>query len=218
MISFSTLEDAWGVNMQSQNNVKSSKKNKVVDPICELYGKRYSKVSKPYSSAQPMSEGLNNSEKYSKNEYSSNMKNRKKNNTNSSNHKEYYPIELDEYSSFASAKEMDSQDDDDYLTNALEDMDNNQIENSATELNSKFNNDVFDNEVENDYNEFKDDDADNDEIPQRVAQKTIIKKNKKKLNNTIDEKYLDLGLYISSGILLIFMMEQILRLGMKMKM
>ncbi len=210
MISFSTLEDAWGINTYSQNkdNVKSGKnKKKTVDPICELYGKRYSKVSKPYSAAQSMNTSLNDSEKYNKNEYSTNMKDRKINKDNAAmtNHKEYYPIELDEYSSFASAKELDSQDDDDYLTNALEDMDNNQIEHIMETNNSN------NNELDND----SDDDS---EIPKRVQSKEIVKTQSKKLNNTIDEKYLDLGLYISSGILLIFMMEQILRLGMKMKM
>lgn len=47
-INYSTLEDAWGENFN--NKTKKSKVKKVeVDPICALYGKRYTKAPPPYA-------------------------------------------------------------------------------------------------------------------------------------------------------------------------
>ena len=47
-INYSTLEDAWGENFN--NTTKKSKAKKVeVDPICSLYGKRYTKAPPPYA-------------------------------------------------------------------------------------------------------------------------------------------------------------------------
>ena len=56
---YSSLEDAWGDNFDPNSNSNSNsngskkKKNKKilsssVDPLCELYGKRYRKTKKPY--------------------------------------------------------------------------------------------------------------------------------------------------------------------------
>lgn len=45
---YSTLEDAWGENFEQPK--RRSRTNKTpVDPVCKLYNKRYNKIAKPYS-------------------------------------------------------------------------------------------------------------------------------------------------------------------------
>ena len=47
-INYSTLEDAWGENFNNRTK-KAKAKKPDVDPVCALYGKRYTKASPPYA-------------------------------------------------------------------------------------------------------------------------------------------------------------------------
>lgn len=47
-INYSTLEDAWGENFNNRTKKAKAKKPEV-DPVCALYGKRYTKASPPYA-------------------------------------------------------------------------------------------------------------------------------------------------------------------------
>ncbi len=217
-IYFSTIEDAWGnVNnypLEKKNKSKSKNVNKTKEPLCELYGKRYSKVSKPFSSNDDFD---NNFAEYDKNPYNKNMINK----NTKQNRQEYYPIELDEYSSFASVKAIENADDEDYLLNALNKTETNQKENLV--LNRNLDNLEHNKE---DSEDESDDDSDNGEnynnqkknSNAKVIKNKPISEHKEKINDSInDENYLELGLFATSGILLIFMMEKIFQLGLLMK-
>lgn len=202
-VSFSTLEDAWGSPFSTNDKTKvenskrkqnSSKKNK--DPLCELYGKRYSKISKSYTDMDN-DDFSNNFASYDKNKTSRSMKNTT---TGNNNRQEYYPIELDEYSSFASVKAIENIDDDEYLDNALDKISN---ENQSELLTSPTIN--------------EDTDCDDDEIEDIPETKSNSKVVNSIRSDDNEINYLDFGLYITSGIMLIFMMEQFIQLGLKMK-
>lgn len=212
-VSFSTLEDAWGNNFSTNDKVKNDniKRKKNKDPLCELYGKRYSKVSKSYSD-MGNDDFSNNFASYNKNSTSRSMKNPK---TGNNTRQEYYPIELDEYSSFASVKAIENIDDDEYLDNALDKLSNNNDDQNELLSHSVT--------VPN-----EDDDCSDNENPVPVAPVAPVvhikeeHTNKNKTDNHIvsddnEINYLDFGLYVTSGILLIFMMEQFIQLGLKMK-
>jgi len=47
-ITYSTLEDAWGENFDTSKKAKKSKKTRATDPLCALYSKRYDKIEHPY--------------------------------------------------------------------------------------------------------------------------------------------------------------------------
>jgi hypothetical protein len=192
---FSTLDDAWGnhnnfpIEKKKRKDKSSDDTNK--DPLCELYGKRYSKVSKPYSSNDDFE---NNFAEYDKNPYNKNMINK---NTNQ-NRQEYYPIELDEYSSFASVKAIENADDEDYLLNALDKV--NKTDKNFKEDEEENNEGICENEIDN---------------PSNSKNKIKTSTDNNEIIN--DDNYLDLGLFATSGIILIFMMEKILQLGIMMK-
>jgi hypothetical protein len=187
-IFFSTLEDAWGRNdypIEKQQKTSNNTKN----PLCELYGKRYSKISKPILENE---DNISiNFAKYDENEILPNthqLQHQPVQQTPSKKINNYYPIELDEYSDFASIKAIDNEDDDKYLNNALKK--HNII-------------DTPKNIVQEDIEE---DNEDNDDSNNNQNQLTIKPEN--------DDNYLDLGLFVTSGIIIIFMMEKILQLGM----
>ena len=212
MVSFSTLEDAWGTsnlnNFHAKDDLRlKKKKSRKMDPLCELYGKRFSEISKPYDTMANDEFG-NNFSSYNKNDASRNSKN---SNTNkNSRQQEYYPLELDEYSSFASVKGMDNMDDDSYLENALENINLKQSPNG-----------IIDDEDEDvtikldDHNKINTLDTNKFNVASTIRE---IDHSKDNIIETMkDSNYLDFGLYISSGIILIFLFEQILQLGIKMK-
>jgi hypothetical protein len=217
-IFFSTLEDAWGNNNYPiEKRKKKCKPKKSIDPLCELYGKRYSKISKPYLEMENDNEYQNNFENYSKIKNIPEVDNADMSSTRirNTNKQEYYPLELDEYSSFASVNAIETADDDEYLVNALDKVTN--YSNHQQTSNNTLNLTNYDEESESDSETEKEKDL------KEIKCKTLKQKESLSLNEKTDTKllndtnYLDFGLYISSGIMLIIMMEKILQLGMLMK-
>jgi hypothetical protein len=229
-IFFSTLEDAWGNNNYPiEKRKKKCKPKKSADPLCELYGKRYSKISKPYLEMANDNEYQNNFDKYSE-DLSLTSMNKNNSSSVSNNKQDYYPLELDEYSSFASINAIETADDDEYLVNALDKVTNyssaNYQRDQQTPTNT-LNLTDYDSDSDTETNIPEADSAiqktnkvdvlkpsDKKEIIQLHNENDLVSK---LADSRSDTNYLDFGLYISSGIMLIIMMEKILQLGMLMK-
>lgn len=223
---YTSLEDAWGADFDkevSNTHKKGSKKKKksVNDPLCELYGRRHQKPKKPFSARK--------SSKYASH---------KQNSTPDMN--QYYGFSDDEtypeYEAKLPIKDVrfkssnpcspsymndDDDDDDEYLDNAI-------IEEETKKFQKIFSNvyDESDDEVQ-----VEGEDAVVPPVPPKHTEEdtirlisTIIEREFKKYNLDpnvecfVDERqYLDLVMYTLSGIILIFMMEQFIQIGMKLK-
>lgn len=291
---YSTLEDAWGSNFDTNAKPKSKKTKHAKDPLCDLYGKRYNKIKKPFASnpsksSTPLDDEylhrydtykhkdtrtytgykddevewsrpdanhlmLENEDEYELDEETCMKIIRNKEKKNKHNRK----------SRKVRFEEVTPEDEDDiYLQNAIN-RETRQLRDEAeetdeSEMNSTKFNDVMN---VNDEQNFKQiysnvyDESDDEVEPTRHSRKNNTYKmdknscvDREMLSNIQDEyskliseqlknspylnknptiqenlkrnnderHYLDLVIYILSGIILIFMMEQFIQIGMKLK-
>jgi hypothetical protein len=255
--SYTTLEDAWGPNFDTDHNNKQKKKKKVkTDPLCELYGRRYKKHKKPYGGGT----GSNKSQTYrsfaedddvlyygyddelfTRNvnserkkshlltldedddqciDLSSRSKDNKNNKTPNKKKKKKVRFEVtpededDVYLQQAVNNEVDEIEFDDMIQ-----MDNKKaFEKIYTNVYAETDDEV-DQEMDI-YAESEDSASIEEELRKNpylnVLQKSSNEEAYKK--HFINERqYLDLLIYNLSGIILIFMMEQFIQIGMRLK-
>jgi|TARA_B110000259_G_C13918331_1_gene363780 hypothetical protein len=203
-INYASLDEVFG----SEFNKKKKKKPKK-QQACNYYARRYEKTSDKDLSNVQSNDVINNFAGYGTNDYSPELTGKdNKYSKNNRNVQDKHKLYIDE------EEEMDYFDKL-YKTNEfkpLTSMDGNNLMNYT-----------------NNNNDDNNDDSDDEEPPQinREIQTTTYKKPFKSLltgqkqeDNKIyeeDKHYLDFGLYLISGILLIFILEQFVQLGMIMK-
>lgn len=221
--SYTSLEDAWGSNFDVVER-KRAKRIKPIDPLCELYSRKNRKSKKPYSTS--------NQNKHSK--YS--MYTRK----HVSDMNKYYgyadedhtkkadiqdaqflgSFESGECASIKSPKRYINEEydeDDAYLESAV-------VEEESEKFKKIFSNvyDESDDEVqmeeESPNHKITVESQDCRSISQIIEEELHRYNFNPNQNCFVDERqYLDLVMYTLSGIILIFMMEQFIQIGMKLK-
>ena len=192
---YSTLEEAWG------GNFNKTKKKKAKDPLCELYSKKNIKARKPFydesNEPQPMDDSVYGSilpGNYEKSRSSRTMR-IQKDASDRQRKPNYKTVEIDGADEPVYAAE-DEDDDDVYLEKYL---DQETREDSGREPPERYAK----------YSRF----ADDKPVRRRGSSALYVD-----YDAAMDkDKMIDLGLYIVSGVLMIFTMEQILQLGMRMK-
>lgn len=267
---YASLEDAWGTNFDKDIKKKKSKKESKSDPLCELYGKRYKKIKKPFhtkDSDMMESDYFNkvhsfNGEK-DKNMYSgyrdddfSRLVDDGRHATNGLILDDNNGKCIDTYSTSKKSKkqrllqkqvrfEIEPEDEDDlYLQQAIPDEEHEYNNQDFDETVGNTNQHDFDRIYSNVYDE-TDDEVVEDElnhISEEASHSSSSKSSDKSMSRLIEEEvhnnsylnalqhknnnnvhfvderqYLDLLMYIFSGIILIFMMEQFIQIGIRMK-
>jgi hypothetical protein len=189
---YSTLDEAWGNG--SFERAITKKKKKTVDPLCELYKKKAVKPKKPFQEADidPYSYKGDLYGPHSKVSYSRTLK--PQDEPICKPRKQVKPVvSIDGGTIYAGTDEPLNEDDDDlYLANALE------ARSASSEVS------------EDDEQQMKASNMDR-YLKSRGSNMTI------ETDYNTRDKFVDFGLYIASGVMLIFMMEQVLQLGMRMK-
>ena len=216
---YTSLEDAWGSNFEVGSAGKKHRKKKgSVDPLCELYGRRNRKAKKPFSTSR------NKASKFAS------YKNQAPEDMN-----QYYGYSDDDMPSTHPARMKDTQflgqfengtcestsqpyaddgEDDEYLENAV-------IQEESNDFKKIFSNvyDESDDEVQMERAQPVASEDDDLRSISRLIEEEFRKYN---FNSNpqcfVDERqYLDLVMYTLSGVILIFMMEQFIQIGMKLK-
>lgn len=237
-INYSTLEEAWGENFSKS---KKAHKKQEIDPICKLYNKRLNKVFPPYKKSKEKYldeyETVNYPEKNYTKYYGYNdgrpYSRRRKNITKK-------PVNLNAYDSdeetdYISKKQKKKPkkyviptqkpikkkivhpDEEEFITNNLID----------DELDQELDQEIEDEISDEEFDKYLDSDEESYEEYQQILQEDIESEaeeeytgfrviNRKKQPKK-DKNYLDIGLYTISGVILIFIMEQFIQVGMKMK-
>lgn len=243
--SYTSLEDAWGSNFDLEhNNKKQKKKKSKPDPLCDLYAKRYRKAKKPYSSKYEYVDkyrsynkerdeanyfGYGDNNEFTKivnperqktsfltlddellDEQCIDVNNIPKKKTNKKKKKVHFDLkpedEDDVYLQKAVNEESEFHFDDIVNTNqkSFEKIYSNVYEESDDEIDEEI------------YEESEDSPLIEEELKRSTYINSLRENN---INNTfVDERqYLDILIYILSGIILIFMMEQFIQIGMRLK-
>lgn len=216
---YTSLEDAWGSNFEVVNTGKKHRKKKgSVDPLCELYGRRNRKAKKPFSTDRQKPSRF------------ASYKNRVPEDMN-----QYYGYSDDDMPATRSAKPKDTPflgqfesgvcesvtqpygddgEDDEYLENAV-------IQEESTDFKKIFSNvyDESDDEVQMECEPRVTSERDDLRSISRLIEEEFQKYNFNPNRECfVDERqYLDLMMYTLSGVILIFMMEQFIQIGMKLK-
>jgi hypothetical protein len=244
---YTTLEEAWGEDFRKNAKQKSLSNKKAADPLCQLYGRKYQKARKPFldKSIDFKNHRVSN-EKVSKNRYFGFEDDRHVEQTRTPEcvvSRPARPHKRPSTKKQAVRFNLETEDDDDvYLHNAVQEEqytlgdDNDDEERECGEpgqASNNFYNDVYD---ESDDEQF---DASTIKAPSRQRQvqhvdMTEIESEERnfpldvlqRTNNEMtycnqykdERQYFDLIIYVLSGIILIFMMEQFIQIGMRLKM
>lgn len=230
--SYTTLEEAWGDDFTKKNKKKSSQPK---DPLCQLYGRKYQKAKKPFLDK---SVEVTNGKNYKTTGMSSRNRYFGYNDENMSDNKESECIQHNKKRTSVKSKRnskkkgvrfnIETEDDDDvYLYNAIKDeeilneQDFHDDDIDFEEMNNvkQFYDDVYEESDNEDYDLPENEDPTVDiEEEQVYFNPSSNKKNLYCSNQYKDERqYFDLIIYILSGIILIFMMEQFIQIGMRLK-
>jgi hypothetical protein len=209
-VNYSSLDEVFGSDFNKKKKKKSKKNKTSKEAACNYYARRYDKnTDKNFENIQS-NDIINNYAGYSVNDYAPKLTGEKnmylENNRNANQKHEVYideDEELDYFDKLYKSHEF----------KPLEQTDGNNIMN---------------------YEKNEDEDEDEDEdglynkpiIKREIKTDTLGRPNMMLLENREldrlrryeeDQNYLDFGLYLISGILLIFILEQFVQLGMVMK-
>lgn len=187
---YSTLEEAWGGNFVNKSG-KKKKSRYVPDPLCDLYAKKNLKSRKPYGD-DGVDDGMY--ALYNKNASSRSMLPQVDSVQSVPRASKYKPINVDGIEDDVhDAQPID--DDDAYLERYLDEeaVEREAMASAAASASA------------------------NASASKRRTLEAYDMYQSRRMEADMDkDKLIDLGLYISSGILMIFTMEQILQLGMRM--
>jgi len=184
---YSTLEEAWGGNF-------TKKKKKVKDPLCELYAKKNLKAKKPFYDQSNDPVGMDvgvYGEVPGYYDRSRRTTRTQKDTSDEQRIASYKTVDVDGMEEHAYADRMDDDDDDVYLEKYLD----------------------HDDSVGG-FRKYGREDVDEVRPPARRRSSSALNID---YDASKQDKLIDLGLYVVSGILMICTMEQILQLGMRMK-
>lgn len=236
--SYTTLEEAWGNDFTKKSKKKSNLKDfkDSNDPLCQLYGRKYQKTRKPFLDKSVETQNGKNFKSggvsSSRNRYFGyNDEDINFSADGGSECIQHNKIQPDLKKKALKKKgvrfNIETEDEDDvYLHNAIKDE---RILNGQAFHDEE---DLMDFKEINSRKQFYDDvyESDNEDydLPEeqhvgieeeRVYYKDdSLSKNKIYYNQYKDERqYFDLLIYILSGIILIFMMEQFIQIGMRLK-
>jgi len=208
---YTTIEEAWGGSSQKNRNGKAAAaaaaRPRATDPLCDLYNKRSEKMKRPYAEVAPNSDSLTLAT-YNKVPYAGRTLQQQQQPSGNLRGAalppaSYRPITVNTSEDIYDANRMHDIEDDAYFERALgEDVPGRHGSRLV----------AYDSPVE--------------EAPARPpsppaavvakeAPKSIVSQIKEQ--TSAHDKLLDFGLYIISGMLMIFTMEQILQLGMRMR-
>ena len=236
MSSYATIDEAFGKDSNKQNK----KSKKIKQPLCDYYANRYANIAKESKSG--VIESNDNLDIYSvfdKNDEKCDVlatnnkflkKNRKKSDTvilNQESEADYF----DKLYACYDFKPVTNTDGDN-LMNYVNDQDNYYKEDEE-DLNKKARIKREIKTLVNDEDEFNYNLSDNEIIDPSKEKNNLQKKIKKNINNEDvnkvqlnnqlkddyepDKNYMDFGLYLLSGILLIFILEQFIQVGLMIR-
>ena len=212
---YTTIEEAWGGSSQKNRNGKAgaaSERPRATDPLCDLYNKRSDKMKRPYAEVAPNSDSLTLAT-YNKVPYAGRTMQSASPSASSGNLRgaalppaSYRPITINTSEDIYDANRMHDIEDDAYFERALGD-----------DVPGRHGSRLVAYDV-----------PAAEEAPARqpstpVAPAVVAKEATRSIVSKIKEqtsahdKLLDFGLYVISGMLMIFTMEQILQLGMRMR-
>lgn len=244
--SYTTLEEAWGDDFRKQTKSRQLlSQNKKQDPLCQLYGRKYQKMRKPFLDK---STEIKNGKNYKTTGISSRNRYFGYNDDNIEDHNKSECIQHNKKRSSIKSKKkgngsssknkgvrfnIETEDDDDiYLHNAIKDeeilneqeFDDELIEFEEMNNVRKFYSDVYEESDDEDYdlpepetNNHLVDVEEENMIYNRSLHNNYNKKSSYCNQYKDERQYFDLIIYMLSGIILIFMMEQFIQIGMRLK-
>lgn len=225
--SYTSLEDAWGSNfdVEQKKPKKKSKSSKSSDPLCELYGKRYKKARKPYTATKERSRytayrgGVDTTNYHGFRDDPTQL-------AEFENDMDQVRFETGTCVDTSSPPNAHDDEDDEYLHNAI--IDEESTENR--DFKKIFSNVYDESEDEITSEEMPENTNAADSISCSKLSKSITQmvedeiKHNKALHQLemekcfVDERqYLDIIMYTLSGVIVIFMMEQFIQIGMRLK-
>ena len=208
---YTTIEEAWGGSSQKNRNGKAAAATRArpTDPLCELYNKRSEKMKRPYAEVAPNSDSLTLAT-YNKVPYSGRTMQQQQPSGNLRGAAlppaSYRPITVNTSEDIYDANRMHDIEDDAYFERALGDDVPGRHGSRLV---------AYDSPAAEEAPARQPSTPVAPAVVAKEATKSIVSKIKEQ--TSAHDKLLDFGLYVISGMLMIFTMEQILQLGMRMR-
>lgn len=207
-VNYSSLDEVFGSDFNKKKKKKTKKERKPKDAACNYYARRYDKNNDKDLDKIQSNDIINNYSGYGVNDYAPKLTGEKnmytENNRDANQKYEYYIDDEEEMDYFDKL----------YKSHEFEPL-------QKTDGNNLMN---YDNQE--DENEDEDGLYRKPVIKRQIKTDTLARSNTMLLGNKEleelrkyqeDQNYLDFGLYLISGILLIFILEQFVQLGMLMR-